>query len=190
MLTVTSWRSECCVPSGLDFEAIGDSVVRYFVSNYLLWGLWVAVNMMWVTSVPGLPCFDLRFAFTIFPISPWALFRETMVLKLISVHFHWCVINKDGKFTYFEWNNQYTCDSLVEKLCWLSLLATLFQESWISPCMSSILQVKSLHAGAAEDLEMWYGRFNSVGCELVASSPGHSQHFNVARWIWEGPLLD
>ena len=30
MLTVTSCHSECCVPSGLDFEAAGDSVVRYF----------------------------------------------------------------------------------------------------------------------------------------------------------------
>ena len=27
-------NSECCVPSGLDFEAAGDSVVHYFVSNY------------------------------------------------------------------------------------------------------------------------------------------------------------
>ena len=40
MLTVTS---ECCVPSGHDFEAAGDSVVRYFVCDYLLR---VAVNMM------------------------------------------------------------------------------------------------------------------------------------------------
>ena len=38
-------RSECCVPSGLDFEAAGDSVVRYFVCNYLLRGLRVTVNM-------------------------------------------------------------------------------------------------------------------------------------------------
>ena len=29
MLTVTSYSSECCVPSGLDFEAARDSVVRY-----------------------------------------------------------------------------------------------------------------------------------------------------------------
>ena len=36
MLTVTS---ECCVPPGLDFEDVGSSVVRYFVSNSLLWGL-------------------------------------------------------------------------------------------------------------------------------------------------------
>ena len=34
MLTVTLCRSECCVQSGLDFEATGDSVVSYFVSNY------------------------------------------------------------------------------------------------------------------------------------------------------------
>ena len=34
MLTVTSYNSECCVSSGLDFEAAGDSVVCYFVSNY------------------------------------------------------------------------------------------------------------------------------------------------------------
>ena len=48
ILTITSCRSECCVSSGLDFEAAGDSVVRYFVSNYLLRGLRVAVNTMWV----------------------------------------------------------------------------------------------------------------------------------------------
>ena len=47
MLTITSCRSKCCVPSGLDFEAAGDSVVRYFVSNYLLRGLRVAVKMTW-----------------------------------------------------------------------------------------------------------------------------------------------
>ena len=39
MFTVTLSRSECCVPSGLAFEAAGDSVVRYFLSNYLLRGL-------------------------------------------------------------------------------------------------------------------------------------------------------
>ena len=47
MLTVTSYSSECCMPSGLDFEAAGDYVVCYFVSNYLLQGLKVAVNMTW-----------------------------------------------------------------------------------------------------------------------------------------------
>ena len=30
MLTVTWCRSECCVPSGLDFEAAGGSVVCYY----------------------------------------------------------------------------------------------------------------------------------------------------------------
>ena len=48
ILTVTLCRSECCVPKGLNFEAAGDSIVRYFVSNYLLRGLRVAVNTMWV----------------------------------------------------------------------------------------------------------------------------------------------
>ena len=38
MLTVTSYSSDCCVPSRLDFEAAGDYVVRYFVYNYLLSG--------------------------------------------------------------------------------------------------------------------------------------------------------
>ena len=41
MLTVTSYGSEYCVPSGLDFKAVGDYVVRYFVSNHLLLGLQV-----------------------------------------------------------------------------------------------------------------------------------------------------
>ena len=35
------------MPSGLDFEAAGDYIVCYFVSNYLLQGLKVAVNMTW-----------------------------------------------------------------------------------------------------------------------------------------------
>ena len=39
--------SECCVPSGLNFEAAGDSIAHYFVCNYLLRGLRVAVNMTW-----------------------------------------------------------------------------------------------------------------------------------------------
>ena len=47
MRTITSYSSECCVPSRLDFEAAGDYIVCYFVSNYLLWGLQVAVNMTW-----------------------------------------------------------------------------------------------------------------------------------------------
>ena len=46
MFTVALCRAEGCVPSGLAFEAAGDSVVHYFVSNYLLRGLRVAVNMM------------------------------------------------------------------------------------------------------------------------------------------------
>ena len=50
MLTVTSYSSECGVPSGLNFKAAGDYVVCYFVSNYLLRGLQVVVNMTW----PGL----------------------------------------------------------------------------------------------------------------------------------------
>ena len=47
MFTVTLCCSECCVPSGLDFEAAGDSVLLDFVSNYLLRGLRVTVNMTW-----------------------------------------------------------------------------------------------------------------------------------------------
>ena len=47
LFTATSYSSECCVPPGLDFEAADDYVVRYFVSNYLLRGLQVAVNMTW-----------------------------------------------------------------------------------------------------------------------------------------------
>ena len=35
------------VPSGLDFEDAGDSVVRYFMCNYLLRGIRAAVNMTW-----------------------------------------------------------------------------------------------------------------------------------------------
>ena len=34
MLTITLCRSECCVPSGLDFKADADSAVRYFVSSF------------------------------------------------------------------------------------------------------------------------------------------------------------
>ena len=46
MFTVTRCCSECCVPSGLNFKAAGDSIVRD-LSNYLLWGHRVTVNMTW-----------------------------------------------------------------------------------------------------------------------------------------------
>ena len=85
MLTVTLCRSECCVPSGLDFEVNDDSVVHYFVSNYLLGGLRVAVNMTWAlfrvkcwdtwkSAHPPLPLWQ-----TCKVLCPWALFRETTV---------------------------------------------------------------------------------------------------------------
>ena len=38
MLMVTWCHSGCCVPSGLDFEAAGGSIVCYCLSNYLLQG--------------------------------------------------------------------------------------------------------------------------------------------------------
>ena len=41
---VTWCCSVCYVPSGLDFEADGDSVARYCLSNYLLQGHRVTVN--------------------------------------------------------------------------------------------------------------------------------------------------
>ena len=47
MLTATWCCSECCVPSGLNFEAAGVSVVHYCLSNYLLRGHRVTVNMTW-----------------------------------------------------------------------------------------------------------------------------------------------
>ena len=48
MLTVTSYSFEYMCAIGLDFEAAGDSIVCYFVSNYLLRGFGVPVNMTWV----------------------------------------------------------------------------------------------------------------------------------------------
>ena len=48
MLMVSWCHSECYVPSGLNFEAAGGSGVHSCLSNYLLWGHWVAVNMTWV----------------------------------------------------------------------------------------------------------------------------------------------
>ena len=50
-LTATWCRSECCAPSGLNFEARGGSVVHYYLSNHLLWGHQVAVNMTWALFV-------------------------------------------------------------------------------------------------------------------------------------------
>ena len=40
--TIVPFRA--MVPSGLDFEAAGSSVARYYLSNYLLRGCRVAVN--------------------------------------------------------------------------------------------------------------------------------------------------
>ena len=48
MLTVTWYRSGCCMPSELGFEAAGGFIVHYCLSNYLLQGHQVAVNMTWV----------------------------------------------------------------------------------------------------------------------------------------------
>ena len=48
MLTVTLCRSECCVPSGLDFEAAGESVVRLFcVQLFFSRALSHCKNMTW-----------------------------------------------------------------------------------------------------------------------------------------------
>ena len=47
MLTVASCPVRSVMLSAIDFKAAGDSVVRYFVCNYLLRELRVAVNMMW-----------------------------------------------------------------------------------------------------------------------------------------------
>ena len=57
MLTVTSCCSECCVPSGLDFEPAGDSVVRGISRKSAHPPLLQTCKML----------------------CPWALFRETMV---------------------------------------------------------------------------------------------------------------
>ena len=48
MLMVTWCHSGCCVPSGLDFEPAGGSIVHYCLSNYLLQGHRVTVNLRWV----------------------------------------------------------------------------------------------------------------------------------------------
>ena len=45
ILRVNWCHSECCVLSGLDFEAAGGSFACYCLSNYLLWGHWVKHNM-------------------------------------------------------------------------------------------------------------------------------------------------
>ena len=47
MFTATWCYSECCVPSGFNFEPTGDSVVRCCSSNYLDQGHRVTVNMTW-----------------------------------------------------------------------------------------------------------------------------------------------
>ena len=43
---VTWCHSECCVPSGLDFEATSCSILCYCLSSYLLQGHQVTVNMI------------------------------------------------------------------------------------------------------------------------------------------------
>ena len=72
------------MPSGIDFEAAGDSVVRYFVTNYLFRGLQVAMYMTWGSFV-------VRKHSKVHPpplwqtykvLRPWALFWETTVEAL------------------------------------------------------------------------------------------------------------
>ena len=80
MLTVTSCRWECCVPSGLDFEAAGDSVVCYFVSSRASscckhdMGMVKSRNSRKSTHPPLWQTWKV--------LRPWALFRETMVSHL------------------------------------------------------------------------------------------------------------
>ena len=47
LFMVTWCHSECYVPSGLDFKAAGGFVVQYLLSNYLLCGDSVTVNVTW-----------------------------------------------------------------------------------------------------------------------------------------------
>ena len=72
MLTVTWCCSECCVLSGLNFVATGGSVACYCLSNYLLWGHGVAINICgsnWKSAHPPL----WR---TCKVLCPWAIFTR------------------------------------------------------------------------------------------------------------------
>ena len=87
-LTVTSCRSEPCVPSGLNFKATAWWFrCTFFVSNYSV--LRVAVKMTWRSFV--VKCGNSRKSAhpplwqTCKVLRPWALFRETTVLVFQAV---------------------------------------------------------------------------------------------------------
>ena len=96
MLTVTSCHSECCVPSGLNFEDAGSYVVLFFVfalgtlshckydMGALSWS-----NVETVVRVPT-PLFG-----RLVRCRPWALFREIMVSPYIR---HPCLSNVTAQF--------------------------------------------------------------------------------------------
>ena len=73
MLTATWYCSECCVPSGFDFEPSGDSVVRCCFSNYLDQGHGHSVGLN-AETLERAPLWQ-----TCKVLCPWALFHETTV---------------------------------------------------------------------------------------------------------------
>ena len=87
MLTVIWCHSECCVPSGLDIEAAGGSVVHYY--NLLLWGHQITGNMTWALFV--VKCRNTQKSGhsplwqTCKVLCPWALFHKTIL------HAHVCM---------------------------------------------------------------------------------------------------
>ena len=80
------------VPSGLNFEAAGGSAVLYCLSNYLLRGHWVAVNMTWALFM--IKCRNTQKSahpplwWTCKVLCPWALFCKTVVMLPVTHEKH------------------------------------------------------------------------------------------------------
>ena len=74
---LTWCRSECCVQSGLDFEATGGSIVRYCLSNpFASRASTHCKHDMGTLSWLNVEALERR---TCKVLHPWALFRKTTV---------------------------------------------------------------------------------------------------------------
>ena len=82
MLTVTWCHSECCVPSGLNFEAAGGSVVRYSskASNHCVHDMG---SLSWLNAE------TLKRAPTVF--HPWTLICKTTVMLFLKALFEYSI---------------------------------------------------------------------------------------------------
>ena len=114
MLMVTWCCSECCVPSGLDFEAAGGSIVRYCLSNSFAsrastrckhgMGALSWLNAVTLKRAPNPPPSLWR---TCKVLHPWALFCETTALKFVANNTNFSQVSQKPELYFHIVNNRF-----------------------------------------------------------------------------------